>query len=137
MASPPSRETTRSVQRCAAGCRARDTVALLPAEPLAGAAPFATYSLTIIVVALVCGFWPGMMAVALSVLIGWFLFLTRAFSFVLSTREAWTLAPFTAGAFINVALVSGLVAALLRHEARQLLLFRELHSLPGCLDALR
>ena len=34
------------------------------AELLAGAAPFTTYSLAIIVVALVCGFWPGMMAVS-------------------------------------------------------------------------
>jgi two-component sensor histidine kinase len=96
------------------------------AESLAGAAPFTTYTLAIIVVALVCGFWPGMMAVVLSGLTGWFLFLPPALSFALSTRETWTLATFTVGAFINVALVSGLVAALLRHEARQLLLFREL-----------
>lgn len=96
------------------------------AELLAGAAPFTTYSLAIIVVALVCGFWPGMMAVVVSVLTGWFLFLPPAFRFDLSVKEAWTVAIFTVVAIINVGLVSGLVAALLRHEARQLFLFREL-----------
>jgi len=95
-------------------------------EPLAGAAPFTTYSLAIIVVALVCGFWPGIMATALSVLTGWFFFLPPAFSFALSARDAWTLALFMLGALINVALVSGLVAALLRHETRQRVLFQEL-----------
>jgi len=53
------------------------------AEPLAGAAPFTTYSLAIIVVALVCGFWPGIVAVVLSVLTGWFFFLPPTFSFAL------------------------------------------------------
>jgi two-component sensor histidine kinase len=100
------------------------------AELLAGAAPFTTYSLAIIVVALVCGFWPGMMAVVLSVLTGWFLFLPPAFSFAfrfaLSVKEAWTIAIFAIVSFINVVLVSGLVDALLRHETRQLFLFREL-----------
>src|SRR5262245_48607028 len=52
-------------------------------EPLAGAAPFITYTLAIIVVALVCGFLPGIMALALSVLTGWFLFLPPRFSFAL------------------------------------------------------
>jgi two-component sensor histidine kinase len=91
------------------------------------AGPFTTYSLAIIITALVCGFWPGMMATLLSVLIGSYLFLPPAFSFALfSTKEAWTVAMFAVVASINVALVSGLVAALLRHDDRQLLLFREL-----------
>lgn len=37
--------------------------------------PFTTLSLAIIISALVCGFWPGMMATVLSVLIGWYFFL--------------------------------------------------------------
>ena len=91
------------------------------------AGPFTTYSLAIIIAALICGFWPGMMATVLSVLIGWYLFLAPTFSFALfSTKEAWTVTMFALVACINVALVSGLVAALLRHEDRQLLLFREL-----------
>ena len=91
------------------------------------AGPFTTYSLAIIIAALICGFWPGMMATVLSVLIGWYLFLPPTFSFAFfSTKEAWTVTMFAVVASINVALVSGLVAALLRHEDRQLLLFREL-----------
>ena len=94
---------------------------------LSEAGPFTTYSLAIIIAALVCGFWPGMTATVLSVLIGWYLFLAPTFSFALfSTKEAWTVTMFALVACINVALVSGLVAALLRHEDRQLLLFREL-----------
>lgn len=89
--------------------------------------PFTTYSLAIIIAALVCGFWPGMMATVLSVLIGSYLFLPPTFSFAFfSAKEAWTAAMFAVVASINVALVSGLVAALLRHEDRQLLLIREL-----------
>jgi two-component sensor histidine kinase len=91
------------------------------------AGPFTIYSLAIIIAALVCGFWPGMMATVLSVLIGSYFFIPPTFSFALfSTKEAWTVAMFAVVASINVALVSGLVAVLLRHEDRQLLLFREL-----------
>jgi len=61
------------------------------------------------------------------VLIGSYFFVPPTFSFALfSTKEAWTVAMFAVVASINVALVSGLVAVLLRHEDRQLLLFREL-----------
>jgi two-component sensor histidine kinase len=91
------------------------------------AGPFTIYSLAIIIAALVCGFWPGMMATVLSVLIGSYFFVPPTFSFALfSTKEAWTVTMFAVVASINVALVSGLVAVLLRHEDRQLLLFREL-----------
>ena len=91
------------------------------------AGPFTIYSLAIIIAALVCGFWPDMMATVLSVLIGSYFFVPPTFSFALfSTKEAWTVAMFAVVASINVALVSGLVAVLLRHEDRQLLLFREL-----------
>ena len=91
------------------------------------AGPFTTYSLAIIIAALVCGFWPGMMATVLSVLIGAYFFVPPTFSFALfSTKEAWTVTMFAVVASINVALVSGLVAALLRREDRQLLSFREL-----------
>jgi len=100
---------------------------MLPWGALSEAGPFTTYSLAIIIAALVCGFWPGMMATVLSVLIGWYLFLPPTFSFALfSTKEAWTVTMFAVVASINVALVSGLVAALLRHDDRQLLLLREL-----------
>src|SRR5258708_33202238 len=88
--------------------------------------PFTMYSLAIIIEALVCGFWPGMMATVLSVLIGSYFFVPPTFSFALfSTKEAWAVTMFAVVASINVALVSGLVAALLRHDDLQLLFFRE------------
>jgi two-component sensor histidine kinase len=103
------------------------TVARAPLiGPLSDVSAFTTYGLAIVISALVCGFWPGMLAVLLSAVTGWFLFLPPTFSFVLSAKDAWPLSLFVLVASINVALVSGLVAALLRHEARQLLLFREL-----------
>jgi len=100
---------------------------MLLSGALSEAGPFTTYSLAIIIAALVCGFWSGMMATVLSVLIGSYFFVPPTFSFAfLSAKEVWTATMFAVVASINVALVSGLVAALLRHEDRQLLLFREL-----------
>ena len=88
--------------------------------PLAGAAPFTTYDLAIIAVALVCGFWPSLLAVLLSVLGGWFLFLLPAMSFALeSAKEVWTLAMFALVTSINAILVSSLVNNLLLHDKHQ------------------
>jgi two-component sensor histidine kinase len=94
--------------------------------PLAGAGPFTTYNLGIIITALVCGFWPAILAVLISVTTGWYLFLPPAFSFDLDERQAWTVAMFAIVATINVVLVSGLVGGLLIHEERQRFLIREL-----------
>jgi two-component sensor histidine kinase len=103
------------------------TLLRLPIEgPLAGAGPFTAYNLAIIITALVCGFWPAILAVLLSVTTGWDLFFLPAFSFALGERQAWTLALFTLVATINVVLVSGLVGGLLIHEERQRFLIREL-----------
>jgi two-component sensor histidine kinase len=88
--------------------------------------PFATHFLAIVFVALACGFWPGMAAVLLSVVAGWFLFLTPAFSFALDANEAWALLLFVLAASINVALTSGLIAALLIEDDRQKFLIQEL-----------
>jgi two-component sensor histidine kinase len=92
--------------------------------PLAGAGPFT--SLAIIIAALVCGFWPALLAATLSIVTGWYLFLFPAFSFALGERGAWTLAMFAVVSTINVVLVSGLVGGLLIHEQRQRFLIREL-----------
>ena len=88
--------------------------------------PFATYFLAIIFVALACGFWPGMVAVFLSVVAGWFLFLTPSFSFALDAEAAWALLLFILIASINVALTSGLIAGLLVEDERQKFLIQEL-----------
>jgi two-component sensor histidine kinase len=94
--------------------------------PLAGAGPFTTYHLAIILAALVCGFWPAMLAVLLSAVTGWYLFLPPAFSFILGEREAWALVLFILAATINSVMVSGLVGRLMLHEQRQRFLIREL-----------
>jgi two-component sensor histidine kinase len=88
--------------------------------------PFPTYFLAIIFVALACGFWPGMVAVFLSVAAGWFLFLTPTFSFALGADEVWALLLFALVASINVALTSGLIAGLLVEDERQKFLIQEL-----------
>jgi two-component sensor histidine kinase len=96
--------------------------------PLSGAAPFTTYSLAIIVVAVVCGFWPSLLTVLLSVLGGWFLFLPPSFSFALeSAQQVWTLAMFALVASVNAMLVSALVGNLLLRDEHQQFLIRELH----------
>ena len=89
-------------------------------------APFATYFLAITFVALACGFWPGMVAVFLSVVAGWFLFLSPTISFAVDADESWALLLFILVASINVALTSGLIAGLLVEEERQRFLIQEL-----------
>ena len=89
-------------------------------------APFVTYFLAIIFVALACGFWPGMVAVLLSVLAGAVLFLPPAFSFAVDPAEVWALLLFAVVASINVALTSGLIAGLLIEDERQKFLIQEL-----------
>jgi two-component sensor histidine kinase len=88
--------------------------------------PFVTYFLAIIFVALACGFWPGMVAVLLSVLAGAVLFLPPAFSFAVDPAEVWALLLFAVVASINVALTSGLIAGLLIEDERQKFLIQEL-----------
>jgi two-component sensor histidine kinase len=101
-------------------------VRLAVAGLVSATVPFATYFLAIIFVALACGFWPGMAAVLLSVVAGWFLFLAPTFSFALHADETWALLLFVLAASINVALTSGLIAALLIEDDRQKFLIQEL-----------
>ena len=93
---------------------------------LTDAGPFTTYNIAIIITALACGFWPGIVAVLVSVLTGWFLFLPPAFTFTLEPKEAWTLIMFMLVMIINVALVSGLIGSIIRHSERQQLLMQEM-----------
>src|SRR5262249_24081243 len=76
--------------------------------------------------AFVGGFWPGVIAVVLSAVSGWYLFLPPAFSFALEQPKALALLLFVIVAIIAVALVSSLVGSLLIHEARQRFLIGEL-----------
>jgi two-component sensor histidine kinase len=87
---------------------------------------FTTFFIAIIMAAFVGGFWPGMVAVILSALSGWYLFLPPAFSFALRPPEAFALLLFAMVATIAVGFVSGLVGSILMHEERQQFLIREL-----------
>jgi two-component sensor histidine kinase len=87
---------------------------------------FTTFFVAIIIAAFVGGFWPGMVAVILSAVSGWYLFLPPAFSFALEQPEAFALLLFVIVATVAVAVVSGLVGSILIHEERQKFLFREL-----------
>jgi two-component sensor histidine kinase len=94
---------------------------------LSGSGPFTTYSLAVIVTALACGFWPSVLALLISLVTGWFLFLPPPFSFTLTQSSAWTLALFAVVSAINAALISGTIGLALRHAERQQFLVRELH----------
>src|SRR6516165_9680547 len=87
---------------------------------------FTTFFIAIIIAAFVGGFWPGMVAVVLSAVSGWYLFLPPAFSFALKQPDAFALLLFVIVATIAVALVSGLVGTILIHEERQRFLIGEL-----------
>jgi two-component sensor histidine kinase len=87
---------------------------------------FTTFFIAIVIAAFAGGFWPGMVAVVLSAVSGWYLFLPPAFSFALEQPEAFALLLFVIVGSIAVAMVSGLVGSILIHEERQRFLFREL-----------
>jgi two-component sensor histidine kinase len=87
---------------------------------------FTTFFIAIIIAAFVGGFWPGFVAVVLSALSGWYLFLPPAFSFAVKPPEAFALLLFVIVATVAVAFVSGLVGSILIHEERQQFLIREL-----------
>jgi two-component sensor histidine kinase len=87
---------------------------------------FTTFFIAIIIAAFVGGFWPGMAAVVLSAVSGWYFFLPPAFSFALEQPEAFALILFVLVATIVVGFVSGLVGSILIHEERQQFLIREL-----------
>jgi two-component sensor histidine kinase len=87
---------------------------------------FTTFFIAIIIAAFVGGFWPGMVAVILSAVSGWYLFLPPALSFAVEPPEAFALLLFVIVATIAVAFVSGLVGSILIHEERQQFLIREL-----------
>jgi hypothetical protein len=95
-------------------------------QELSTTAPFTTYSLVVIFMALAGGFWPGMVSVTLSLITGSILFLPPPFSFTLAEGAIWTLFMFALFGCINVALVSGLMAEILLHDDHQQFLIREL-----------
>jgi two-component sensor histidine kinase len=104
-------------------------IRLALAQQLADGGPFTTYNLAIIVATFVGGFWPGIVALVLSVVTGWYLFLDPVFTFALPAKQAWMLSMFAFISGINVILVSLLNRAIdrmLAHEEHQQLLIGEL-----------
>jgi two-component sensor histidine kinase len=95
-------------------------------QELSTTAPFTTYSLATLCMALAGGFWPGLVTLAASLVAGSILFLPPAFSLALADGAGWTLSMFALFGSINVVLVSGLIAAILLHDEHQQFLFGEL-----------
>jgi K+-sensing histidine kinase KdpD len=56
--------------------------------------PFITYYPAIVIAALVCGFWPGMLTALLSAVLAWYLFVPTVFSFGLDKQVAIALLVF-------------------------------------------
>ncbi|MHC2337007.1 HWE histidine kinase domain-containing protein [Bradyrhizobium sp. USDA 4454] len=95
-------------------------------QELSTSAPFTTYSLAVLCMALAGGFWPGVVTLVLSLATGSVLFLPPAFSFALADGAGWTMLMFAVFGSINVILVSGMVASILLHDEHQQFLFGEL-----------
>src|SRR5579862_8937284 len=91
------------------------------------AVPFTTYSLALIVASVCGGFWPGIVALILAVMGGWYFFLPLGFSFAFeSPKEIWELILFLIVGAINVSVLSSLVTSVLARDEHQQLLKREL-----------
>ena len=81
--------------------------------------PFITYYPAIVIVALLGGFWPGILAILLSAVAAWYLFLPPAFSLELTKPELVSLLLFILTAGINVIIVALLNAAVERIMAQE------------------
>ena len=90
------------------------------------ALPITTYSLALIVAAVVGGFWPGMVALFFATIGAWYLFFSPTFSFALAPREMWVLILFVGVGMVNITLLSALVASILARDEQQQFLMREL-----------
>ena len=88
--------------------------------------PFTTYSLALIIASALGGFWPGMVALMLAAIGGWYLFLLPSYSFALEPKEIWALVLFVSVGAINVGVLSALMASVLARDEHQQFLKREL-----------
>ncbi len=91
---------------------------------------FTTYYPAILIAAIVGGFWPGAVALLLSSLAAWYLFIPPAFSFSLGIPQAVSLAIFVLVAgfiLVLVSLLHGALDRISKAKERQELLTRELH----------
>lgn len=105
-------------------------------QHLSTTSPFTFYNLPILCMAFVGGFWPGAMTLALSSAVGAILFLPPAFSLTLAQGACWNLSVFALLGGIQVIVVSGLMASVLRHDEHQHFLIGELRHRSGNLFTL-
>lgn len=117
------------------------TVARLAIDPMiGGGVPFLTYFPAIVIVSLLSGFWPAMLAVVLSLGLAWYLFIPPIHSFALGTYGLWLLVLFAGVASVSAALAAlinavvervreqdrALLSAQQREAERQRMIIREL-----------
>jgi two-component sensor histidine kinase len=77
-------------------------------------APFITYYPVVILITFFCGLGPGVLAIWLSAIVAWYIFLPPPYSFFLDKTATATLLSFFIVAGINVAIVALLNAAIAR-----------------------
>ena len=101
----------------AAGCIAIATATRLLLDPIVGpGTPFITMFPAVLAAAVLGGFWPGLLAIALSVVSAWFFFITPAFGFTpTSASDFLGIALFILGALLMV-----LTATSMRRAVRHL-----------------
>lgn len=117
------------------------TAARLAVDPVVGSGvPFLTYFPAIVIVSLLSGFWPAMLAVVLSLGLAWYLFIPPIHSFALGKYGLWLLVLFGGVASVSAALAAlinavvervreqdrALLAAQQREAERQRMIIREL-----------
>ena len=75
-------------------------------EYVLGRTPFTVYFLAIMLATLLGGFWPGMLATALSFVVAWFLFVPPEFSFSLNWPDATSLLVFISVSVLLIGLIT-------------------------------
>jgi PAS domain S-box-containing protein len=75
-------------------------------EYVLGRTPFTVYFLAIVLATLLGGFWPGMLATTLSVVVAWFFFVPPEFSFSLNWPDATSLLVFISVSLLLVGLIT-------------------------------
>src|SRR5215471_7107890 len=71
-----------------------------------GRIPFTVYFPAIVLATLLGGFWPGMLATTLSVVVAWFFFVPPEFSFSLNWSDATSLLVFISVSLLLVGLIT-------------------------------
>jgi PAS domain-containing protein len=75
-------------------------------EYVLGRIPFTLYFPAIVLATLLSGFWPGMLATSLSVVVAWFFFVPPEFSFSLNWLDATSLLIFLSVSLLLVGLIT-------------------------------